>query len=173
MLENFSNSKYNIGNFYGRKGKMNVEILFLAYRPLLYKYLALLFTRDIDFEDFKQEGELALLELLKRYDPQKGDLSSYLKKSLYYALLRIRTRLRYQEEYVEELGEIEIYKEELQEEKIIDFSYLSKREKEIVMLIYFNELSIRKTAKVLGLSPSSVKVYKKRAINKLKFWCKI
>jgi DNA-directed RNA polymerase specialized sigma subunit, sigma24 homolog len=74
---------------------------------------------------------------------------------------------------VEELGEIEIYKEELQEEKIIDFSSLSKREKEIVMLIYFNELSIRKTAKVLGLSPSSVKVYKKRAINKLKFWCKI
>ncbi len=146
---------------------MKEEILFLAYRPLLFKYLKMLYISEIDFEDFKQEGEIALLEVLRRYDPQKGDLSGYVKKALYHRLLRIREKLRGTEVYLEEDSiSYETFEEE--NTKFIDFSKLSKREKQIIVLIFYSRYSEREIAKYLGISRSSVKVYKKRALNKLK-----
>ncbi|MGB9768298.1 MULTISPECIES: sigma-70 family RNA polymerase sigma factor [Dictyoglomus] len=147
---------------------MREEILFLAYKPLLFKYLKMLYIPEIDFEDFKQEGEIALLEVLRRYDSQKGNLSGYVKKALYYRLLRIREKLKGKDLYLE--GNNVSY-EAFEEEsmiKFIDFSKLSKREKQIIILIFYSRHSEREVAKYLGISRSSVKIYKKRALNKLK-----
>jgi len=149
---------------------MEIEIWYLAYKPLLYKYLGLLYRPSIDFEDFKQEGELALWELLKKYDPSCGNLSAYLKKSLYYALIRARDKLTLKEESLEDIEyenlEKEVYSEEKRE---IDFSSLSPREKEILMLLFYSNLSEREAASFLKISRSSIRVYKKRAVEKLKF----
>lgn len=148
---------------------MKEEILFLAYRPILFKYLKMLYIPEIDFGDFKQEGELALLEILRRYDPQRGNLSGYIKKSLYYALLRIREKLR-GVDFDLELGEEDVAYGISEEEntKFIDFSKLSRREKQIIILIFYSKYSEREIAKYLGITISSVKVYKRRALNKLK-----
>lgn len=147
---------------------MNEEILFLAFRPLLFKYLKMLYLPEIEFEDFKQEGELALLEVLRRYDPNKGELSGYVKKALYYSLKRVRNKLLKKELPIENFLEVsdDVIKEE--DFKVVDLSQLSPRERQIITLIYYSNCSERKVASYLGISRNSVKIYKKRAIKKLK-----
>jgi len=147
---------------------MNEEILFLAFRPLLFKYLKMLYLPEIEFEDFKQEGELALLEVLRRYDPNKGELSGYVKKALYYSLKRVRNKLLKKELLIENFLEIsdDVIKEE--DFKVVDLSQLSPRERQIITLIYYSNCSEREVASYLGISRNSVKIYKKRAIKKLK-----
>lgn len=147
---------------------MNEEILFLAFRPLLFKYLKMLYLPGIEFEDFKQEGELALLEVLRRYDPNKGELSGYVKKALYFSLKRVRNKLLRKDLSIEEFSEISNETFERENYKVIDFSKLSPREKQIIALVYYSNYSERKIASYLGISRSSVKIYKKRAIKKLK-----
>lgn len=147
---------------------MNEEILFLAFRPLLFKYLKMLYLPEIEFEDFKQEGELALLEVLRRYDPNKGELSGYVKKALYYSLKRVRNKLLKKELPIENFLEVsdDVIKEE--DFKVVDLSQLSPRERQIITLIYYSNCSEREVASYLGISRNSVKIYKKRAIKKLK-----
>lgn len=147
---------------------MNEEILFLAFRPLLFKYLKMLYLPEIEFEDFKQEGELALLEVLRRYDPNKGELSGYVKKALYYSLKRVRNKLLKKELPIENFLEVsdDVIKEE--DFKVVDLSQLSLRERQIITLIYYSNCSEREVASYLGISRNSVKIYKKRAIKKLK-----
>ncbi|MFN3698883.1 MAG: sigma-70 family RNA polymerase sigma factor, partial [Dictyoglomus sp.] len=137
-------------------------------RPLLFKYLKMLYISSIEFEDFKQEGELALLEIIRRYDPEKGDLPGYIKKALYYSLVRIREKLLNKELSLEEIPEVSLKIFEEWEKKDIDFSKLSPREKQVIVLAYYSKYSERRIASYLGISRGSVKVYKKRAINKLK-----
>ncbi|PMQ00798.1 MAG: RNA polymerase subunit sigma-70 [Dictyoglomus sp. NZ13-RE01] len=140
---------------------MNRESLATAYKPLLYKYLSLLYVKEIDWDDWKQEGELILRQLIAKYEPEKGDLSSYLKKSLYFSLKSFRKKLLEKQKIVYENFPEENHKK-------IRLRGLSKREKEIIKLIYFVGLSEREIAKRLKISRGSVKIYKKRALNKLR-----
>lgn len=50
----------------------------------------------------------------------------------------------------------------------IPLDELSKREKEVLELLFFQGLSEREAASSLGISRSSVKSYKKEALKKLK-----
>lgn len=147
---------------------MNEEILLLAFRPLLFKYLKMLYVPGVDFEDFKQEGELALLEVLRRYDPNKGELSRYVKKALYYSLKRVRNKFLRKDLSIEDFLEISNEIVERESYRVLDFSKLSPREKQIITLVYYSNYSERKVASYLGISRSSVKIYKKRAIKKLR-----
>jgi|YelNatPaOPRAMG01_1025707.scaffolds.fasta_scaffold02741_11 RNA polymerase sigma factor (sigma-70 family) len=144
---------------------MNQFSLFLAYKPLLYKYLSLLYSKGLEWEDWKQQGELILLELINRYDESKGEksLSSYLKKTLYFRLLEEKRKILKldfipitQMNYIEE------------DRKIIDFSSLSKREKEVIILLYFSQYSEREIASEMKISRRSVRTYKERALKKLR-----
>ena len=108
---------------------MDYKTFFIAYRPLLYKYLSLLYSKDLEWEDWKQQGELILLELLRKYDPKKGNLSSYLKKTLYYSLMEYKKKIsRNTFEIIEEN-----YSQE-DEKRKIKLTKLSKRNYKIVLL---------------------------------------
>ncbi|MGB9857510.1 MAG: sigma-70 family RNA polymerase sigma factor [Dictyoglomaceae bacterium] len=142
---------------------MDYKTFFIAYRPLLYKYLSLLYSKDLEWEDWKQQGELILLELLRKYDPKKGNLSSYLKKTLYYSLMEYKKKIsRNTFEIIEEN-----YSQE-DEKRKIKLTKLSKRQKEIIKLFYFVGLSERDIAKRLKISRRSVRTHKKRALAKLR-----
>ncbi|MEN2983568.1 MAG: sigma-70 family RNA polymerase sigma factor [Dictyoglomaceae bacterium] len=142
---------------------MDYNSLYLAYKPLLYKYLYLLYSKEVEWEDWKQQGEIILLQLLKKHDENKGSLSSYLKKSLYYELLHYKKKIISQNNYYENL----IF-ENFELERKINLRKLSKREREVINLLYFARYSERETAKHLKISRRSVRTYKKRALNKLK-----
>lgn len=144
---------------------MDYNALFLAYKPLLYKYLNLLYSKEMDWEDWKQEGELILLELIKKHNQSKGSLSLsiYLKKSLYYELLHHKKKLIADRQYLEDFP-----MENMEEKRKIKFSKLSRREKEVINLLYFARYSERETAKHLKISRRSVRIYKKRALKKLR-----
>ncbi|MCS7201811.1 MAG: sigma-70 family RNA polymerase sigma factor [Dictyoglomus sp.] len=142
---------------------MDYNSLYLAYKPLLYKYLYLLHSKEIEWEDWKQQGETILLQLLKKHDETKGSLSSYLKKSLYYELLHYKKKIISQNNYYENLAF-----ENYELERKINLRKLSKREREVINLLYFSRYSERETAKYLKISRRSVRTYKKRALNKLK-----
>ncbi len=141
---------------------MDYDTLYLAYKPLLYKYLHLLYSKELEWEDWKQQGEMILLELIKRHDKSKGFLSSYLKKSLYYELLNYKRKL------ISKIDHFEIFPSENYETIRINLSKLSKREKEVINLLYFARYSERETAKYLKISRRSVRTYKKRALRKLR-----
>lgn len=142
---------------------MDYHTLYLAYKPLLYKYLHLLYSRELEWEDWKQQGEMILLELIKKYDESKGFLSSYLKKSLYYELLNYKRKLISKINYYENF-----YIENYERGRKINLSKLSKREREVINLLYFSRYSERETAKHLKISRRSVRTYKERALKKLR-----
>ena len=50
----------------------------------------------------------------------------------------------------------------------IPFEVLSKREREVVELLYFGGASERKTAEILGISRSTVRSYRREALRKLR-----
>lgn len=50
----------------------------------------------------------------------------------------------------------------------IPFEVLSKREREVVELLFFDGASERKAARILGISRSSVRSYRREALKKLR-----
>lgn len=142
---------------------MDYNALYLAYKPLLYKYLYLFYSKEIEWEDWKQQGEMILLELIKKHNESKGSLSSYLKKSLYYELLHYKKKIVSHNEYFKNLNF-----ENIEIKRKISLKRLSKREREVINLLYFARYSERETAKYLKISRRSVRTYKERALKKLR-----
>ncbi|MBC7218427.1 MAG: hypothetical protein H5U36_09945 [Candidatus Caldatribacterium sp.] len=51
---------------------------------------------------------------------------------------------------------------------VIPFGVLSRRERDVIDCLFFGGLSERETARILGISRSSVRSYKKSALGKLR-----
>lgn len=161
------------------------EKLLYKLRPLILASIKRYYNKPNEYEDLIQEGYEIILEAIEEYEPNKGaHFLGYTKLQLKYHYLN-----KHREKQVYSLnepigdGEIEVLDtiegEELnpldsaigkenQEMLKNQLNSLSKRQRQIIIEYYINNLSIGEIADKLGISYRSVVNTKTNGINKLR-----
>lgn len=144
------------------------------FKPLIRKYSYLL-----NYEDGQSELTLIFIETIYKVPidnpkfKQDKFIISYINKSVrnnYINLSKNRNKLYYYESPIN-LDIIESSYETKVEDKILAqelLSLLTKREKEIIKLRYFEEYSNVEISEMFGISRQAVNKTKNRAITKMK-----
>lgn len=159
-----------------RKTNHEIAILKLIeqFNPLIKKYSNLL-----RWEDSQSELILALIEIINKVPTQNSKFKqdkyivSYISKSIrntYIYLSKIRNKLKCHEfpinfEITEDSYQASIVDRLFVEELL---KVLTKREKEIITLKYFNEYSDIEISRKIGVSRQAVNKTKNRAIKRMR-----
>ncbi|MDI6603745.1 MAG: sigma-70 family RNA polymerase sigma factor [Thermoanaerobacteraceae bacterium] len=172
--------------FNAKKGdKESVEEIIKRFNPLLIS-LANKFPYD-DFNDMLQDGRVRIMECIKEFDPKKGkDFLGYLNVQLRF-FYRNKARCRINALSLNEKSTddcdteiIDLIKNEglsieetiinniLKSELKIAFGKLTEKQKKIILLHYFERISMADIAKEMGLHYQSIVKLKNRAIKKLR-----
>ncbi|RVU55047.1 RNA polymerase sigma factor [Anaerosphaera multitolerans] len=136
------------------------------------------------YEDLYQDGVLILLECLKIHDEKKGTYLNFLKNYLrFYYLETFKYLLKDHGTKVPLEDEEKSYLEELQDDFSIEDYFLSLelseslkaalgdltlRQRKVVLLFYYNKLSLDEIAAKLNISKWTVVNTKRRAVEILK-----
>lgn len=169
-----------------KKGDVKAkEKLLFKLKPLIISSIRRYYNRIDLYEDLIQEGYEIILIAIEDYDPNKGaHFLGYVKIMLKYHYLE-----KHRERQFLSLNElIDFTRTELIDliegdekspvDRIIDMeqnqilldsiNFLTKRQREIIVLFYIKGYSIDKIGKMLGISYRTVVNIKTSGINKLK-----
>ena len=165
-----------------RKGNnLAKEILLGRCKPLILSSIRK-YHNIGDYDDLIQEGNLVLLESIDSFKLEYGvHFLGYLKMKLRYyyldkktvKLVSLNERDEDGIELLDKLGtniniEEDMIFKEREKSLLEDIDCLSNRQKEIIIMFYFKDLSIGEIAKNLGLKYQTVANIKTRGINILK-----
>ena len=153
----------------------NFEQLSKQYTPMIHKIInSLNIYKNRD--EFFHHGLIALWEADKRFDPDKGNFTSYAYTYVKgYILSELRRANLYVERSVYPLDEfwetIEAPRTEdaLDDETLLTYCrYLTENQKKWVMYTVLRDLSIKEIAQLEGVSVSAVKNWRAGAREKMR-----
>jgi len=133
---------------------------------LFTKYIS---TTDSDVDEVCQEVALKIIknDYISRYSSEKSSLNTWLyiiSRSVAVDYMRRNNFLYINVDDLEEISEIE--------NETIDFNFpeeiLSKRQKEVVRMIFWGDLKAVEVAEQLGITSCTVRCIKHQAIQKLR-----
>ncbi|KAA0955515.1 sigma-70 family RNA polymerase sigma factor [Sporosarcina sp. ANT_H38] len=154
----------------------NFEDVLAQYEPMISASIRKLnIYRDHD--SFRQAGRVALWHAWTRFDETKGDFTPFAYRSIRGVMLdEVKKESRFEENIaqVEEellLDETEIkfdiyFGENNELEAVL--AILSPTEREIIQLLFFNDLSLAECAERIGTSVLALKQRKRRILVKLR-----
>lgn len=164
------------------------EELLRTLKPLILSSIKRYHRQGRDYDELLQEGYLLILEALLLYDPAyKVHFLAFIKSKLkYYFLNKNKERgvlslnnicKESEQEFIEILEDERNYEDLLVEKFQIvkvkkNIEDLSKRERQVIYLAYYKDLSNKEISKKLGISYQTVANTKNRALKKLKFLVK-
>ncbi|MBQ0070584.1 MAG: sigma-70 family RNA polymerase sigma factor [Spirochaetales bacterium] len=148
------------------KGKM---ILYREYRPKIFGYLYKRLENRETAEDLTSDVFLKVMEKIEGFDSGKASLSTWI-----YAIASNRLidyyRTRHVTVEVNEsitASELEVSPEAL--DSLADaLERLEVRERTLIILRYYKELPLKKTAERMGISYSYAKLLNAQALEKMK-----
>lgn len=162
------------------------EDLLRRLKPLILNSIKNYYNRKDEYEDLIQEGYEVVLRALREYDPSKGArFLGYLKLQLKYHYLnkykekreKLTLNLPLGDGGVEILDLIEssqalplegLIKRESSQELGKTLDCLTKRQKQIIIESYINELSLKEISQKLQLSYRTVANTKSSALKRLR-----
>ena len=162
-----------------------VEEIINQLQPLIISSIRKYYNIGKEYEELIQEGNLMILESLKTYDPNKGvHFLGYIKLNLKYLYLNKHKRkihLSLNEPVGDEGQEIIellisdnkeaidiILEDEINAELKKALEKLTKRQREIVILYYVENISIKEISHRLNISYRTVVNIKTKALENLK-----
>jgi len=154
---------------------MNLDEIFNSFYDKIYSFTLMRVGNVHDAEDIASDVFVKVVEKLDTYKPEKAAFSTWI---FTIALNQIKKHYRgYKNNSsindADELaGQFVIDEDLLRDDERVclshAFSELDEREKEIVYLKYFGELSSRRIAEIMDLSETNVRVILCRAIKNMK-----
>ena len=154
---------------------------FINYSNLIYAAIRRAFVHynykfvNEDIEDCYSLVAIKILsqkeQIEKNYNDEKSKFSTYLSVLTTNRTIDYLNANKYKYTHVEEKESLLVIKEEnlsLDTDKFLESKLLSDREKIVLKLFYMKELSSKEIAKILKISDNTVRVTKKKAIDKLK-----
>ncbi|GAV25279.1 RNA polymerase sigma-70 factor [Carboxydothermus islandicus] len=155
-----------------RKSREGMEELLDYLKPLIKKAAHRYRNPYLTEEDLMQEGMIAVIESVYRFDPDRGVyFLKYVREMVYgriYSLLRAEKARRGKEVPLEEYRiEVQHFAEEL---PTINFppGVLTPRQESLIALRYERGISLSEVAKILKITPAGAYDLEKRALKKLK-----
>lgn len=147
--------------------------IYEAYYPKVLRYLVSKVNDRYLAEDLCSDIFLKVYEKYDSFDPQKASLSTWIytiarnKMTDYFRGRRIFEEVP--EDIVSELSPLEdICKEETLGELADALEKLDERERDIIILRYYSEYTLKKIAQVMGISYAYVKILHNKALDKMR-----
>ncbi len=149
-----------------------LEEIIKIFWPLISKY-----SRLLDGEDTKQDLSLHLIEVINKLPVEKDNFNKdkfivgYISKSIrneYIRLSKLKNKKYNNETQLNLDIEIEYRKSDSDFEVLDLFNKLSRKEANIMKLIYINKLSVSEVAESMKISRQAVNQSKNRALNKIR-----
>lgn len=164
------------------KDMVSLEEIYQEYYPkvtgLVYKKVG---DRDA-VEDLVEDIFLKIAQNLDRYDPDKASLSTWIYTIASRMIMDYYRGRRLFLEIPNESGEEGSLPEVLVDDKALDanllleeqlellaegLTQLKQKERDIVILYYYKDITLKEAAQVMGMSYANAKVLHKKALNKL------
>lgn len=163
-------------------GEITLEQIYREYHEKLTCLVVRKVGDSSETEDLVEDIFLKLSQNLDRYDPQKASLSTWIYTvANRYIVDYYRTRKTFVE-IPEESGEEGSFPEALIDSESVDsnllledelneladaLSKLKQKERDLIILYYYKELTLKEAAEVMGMSYANAKVLHRKAIMKL------
>lgn len=167
---------YLLKNEAAKPGKMTYEDFYSAYYGSVLRYLSGKCAQKETAEDLASQVFLYCYQNYDRYDPEKASMASWVYM---VANSRLKNYWRDRKAYVD-LEEVKdfipderdtldsaILLDELRDDMADALEKLPERQRIIVVLRYFKDMSAVDIGKMLNMSPVNVRVQLSRALDKL------
>ncbi len=149
--------------------------VFDQFAPRLFRYALRMCGDPIVADDIVGEVFRKLIESLKKGKGPNNNLRSYLYQTTYHELVNQARTVRHHVDLTDDLPaepedrpEIKYAGEEEKADLLsVLLTQLSDNQRHVIYFRFFEELSLKETADILGLSITNIKVIQNRAIAKL------
>ncbi len=149
------------------------ERIYVEYHPKVLKYITARVSNRSDAEDLASNVFLKVFKNLSGFDSERASISTWIytitRNTLidYFRKLNIDSPL-YDNEIASENVEETILSEELLEALAAALENLEERERDIIVLRYYDGKTLGDIASLMNISYSYVKILHKKAIEKLR-----
>lgn len=155
------------------KSQNDLEVLFIKYNRLIYSYVYLFFYSKETAEDLTQETFIRAWKYKQTYNPSRSSIKTWLITIARSLCFDHAKELKYPDQLPEEPADNNNLEKSVTEELLKEYIYtrlllLSQIDRDLLILRFYNELSIEEIAQVTNKSYDSTKVALNRAFNKLK-----
>ncbi|MCR5101783.1 MAG: sigma-70 family RNA polymerase sigma factor [Butyrivibrio sp.] len=153
--------------------KNDMDKIYEEYIDKVKGYLYSHMENKADVDDFASEVFLKITQNIEKFDETKASLSTWIytiTRNTLYDHFRVN---RVFEEIPEtQTASDNIEEEYLNEETMSELAEvlkkLSPKERDLIILIYYDDLSIKEAAEKIGMSYSNAKLVHKKSLAKLK-----
>lgn len=153
--------------------ELSFDSLYSAYRDKVLAYLLGRTERREDAEELCQDVFTEVLRCLPQYDPAKASFSTWIYQITRFTLIDyLRTR-HPTEPLAEESPAAEDFTENLIKKETLErlaaaLNQLPQEERDIIVLRYYEGLTLTEIARSTGISYGMVKVKHKKALDRLR-----
>ena len=155
--------------------KEDKERIYLDFRKKVFGYIFNKINDREESEDLCQDVFVKVYENLDKFDESKSNLSTWIfhitKNTLtdYYRTRKVNTELSEEIPDAEMYDELDsIYKEETLEELAEALTELSEKERNVIVLHYYHNMTLKDIAEKMGYSYVYIRVIHDAALKKLK-----
>lgn len=150
--------------------------IFDRYAPILYKYAMRLCRNPDEADDIVGHVFSELLKHLQKGRGPRDNLRSYLFQIAYHRIVdhardRQRTTPLNSINSVSTAKSLQTYQEEKDQLSTLDAmikNLLTPDQRHVILLRFFEDFSIKETAKITGKNVNNIKIIQNRAISKLR-----
>lgn len=153
------------------------EKIYKDYHDRLYRYIRLRISNEQTAQDLLSEVLLKLYEKYESYDSHKASLSTWVyavARNTLYDYFRKEAR----RDVIVPLSDLEnepadsdfttdLIREESLEKLALTLEQLPETERDLIILLYYHELSLKESAKRLGIGYSAAKYHHQMALSRL------
>lgn len=159
--------------FQTRNQRPDAETLYQEYEGKIMAYLRSQITNVQDAEDLHSEIFEKAIRNLDTYDPAKASVSTWIytiarnRLTDYFRTRRVHTELTEEIEDAEDPFQ-DIYEQETLEELAAALEALPDQEKDLIVLCYYDKMTLRDVAPMMNLTYGQIKRIHRNALLHLK-----
>lgn len=161
------------------RSQLDLEEIFKDLNVQIYKYIYIRTGMNKELaEDLTQEVFLRVWKERESYKTKKASIKTWtytIARNLvidHYRKMKFEP-MSYEDVESDENMEGDIIKNELQQYILEKMRLLKEDEKELILLYYIEQLSLKEIADITGKNYNAIKMAVNRALHKLKALCKI
>lgn len=153
--------------------ELSFDSLYSAYRDKVLAYLLGRTERREDAEELCQDVFVKVLRSLPQYDPAKASLSTWIYQITRFTLIDYLRTNRPSEPLSETLAAGEDLAEDYLKKETLErlaaaLNTLDREERDVIVLRYYEGLTLTEIARSTGISYGMVKVKHKKALDRLR-----
>lgn len=151
---------------------INWEEVYVSYQDKVLAYLKNRMGDIQEAEDLQSEVFLKVLQKKDKFDPGKASVSTWIFTITHNTLIDYYRTRKVMQEVPETLAEdysIDdgILQQERLEELAVALEKLEVRERDLIILRYYQENTLKYAAQMMGMSYANAKIVHKKALKKL------